>query len=128
MKLFILSCVWAALLPAQTAQSFGSIAGSVRDAGTGEPVRVFDILLCDDPTGGGQRNVTTPEGYAFYNVAPGTYRLSYRLNTGNEINKNVTVIAGERTVVDFIQPSDSHGSIAGLVLDVKGKPVAKARV
>jgi hypothetical protein len=124
LKLFILSCLLTVLLPAQTAESFGSVAGSVRHAGTGDPVVLFNMSLCDDPTGGCQVGRATSGAYSFDKVAPGTYRLSADFGT----NKNVTVVAGERSVVDFTVPAPSFASITGRVLDDDGHPVAKASV
>jgi hypothetical protein len=124
LRLFILSCVWTALLPAQTAESFGSVAGSVLHAGTGDPVVHFYMSLCDDRTSGCLASGTTPGAYAFDKVAPGTYRL----NADFGINKNVTVVAGERSVVDFTMPTPSSASITGHVLDVDEHPVPKAGI
>lgn len=70
--------------------STGSIAGSVSDATTGEPVPTVNVIL----TPGGNATVTGSDGsFYFQNLEPGTYTLSiskenYKTNTSTLIVKS----------------------------------------
>jgi hypothetical protein len=73
---------------------------------------------------------TTAETYALKNIKPGTYRLTltvgYSRGLGPEVQRAVTLVAGQKLTMDFAMPSSSL--ITGRVLDENERPVQKAKV
>lgn len=74
----------------------GSIAGSVSDRTTGEPVATVNVSIIP----GGSQTVTGSDGsFSFVNLEPGNYTLSIRKEGYNPNTVNATVKAGEPTSV-----------------------------
>jgi len=74
----------------------GSIAGSVSDRTTGEPVATVNVSI----TPGGSQTVTGNDGsFSFVNLEPGNYTLSTCKEGYNPNTVNATVKAGEPTSV-----------------------------
>ncbi len=70
----------------------GSIAGSVTDSTTGEPVATVNVSI--DPSG--SSTVTGSDGsFSFVNLEPGYYKLSIHKEGYNSSSISVTVKAGE---------------------------------
>jgi len=77
----------------------GSIAGTVTDAQTGEPIPGVNIVISGTETGA----ATGPNGeYSISGVEEGTYTLEASfVGYGNETRPGVDVRADETTIVDF---------------------------
>ncbi|MDE6271257.1 MAG: carboxypeptidase-like regulatory domain-containing protein [Muribaculaceae bacterium] len=72
----------------------GSIAGSVADATTGEPVATVNVTL----TPGGKSTVTGSDGsFYFHNLEPGEYAIDISKEGYSENTKSINVKAGDAT-------------------------------
>jgi hypothetical protein len=108
----------AAALPAQT----GSIAGMVREAGSGVPLANVSVR------GGGYVNTTDVQGrFRFSTIEPGTIRVyASDPSHGASASASVVVRAGEEAALEI--RLKLGGSISGHVLDSARKPVPNAAV
>ena len=88
----------ATLVKRPGVQQFGSIAGTVRDAGTSAPLPRATVLLV-----GTQRAAETDSGgrYVIGDVAAGTHRLRVRLLGYAPADTTVVVAADQQAVVEF---------------------------
>lgn len=74
--------------------STGSIAGSVSDMTTGEPVSTVNVTLAP----GGKSTVTGSDGsFSFENLEPGTYTVEINKEGYTPANSKIIVRAGETT-------------------------------
>lgn len=76
--------------------SVGSIAGSVADRTTGEPVTTVNVNISP---GGGQTVTGSDGSFSFVNLEPGEYTLSIRKEGYTPNTVNATVKAGTSTAV-----------------------------
>jgi len=96
-SLLLLSLVL--LSTALTAQTLGSIKGTVQDSETTDPLSFAEILLVET----GQGSVALKNGsFEIKDIKPGTYTIqSHLLGYSNQTLSNITVEAGKETTVEF---------------------------
>jgi hypothetical protein len=117
-RLFLALIAAAAAIPAQT----GSIAGVVREAGSGAPLANVSV------SAGGWENTTDAQGrFRFSSQDPGAKRVyASDKALGVSASASVVVRAGEEATVEIrLTPG---GSISGRVMDSTRKPVPNAAV
>src|SRR5438477_11821368 len=84
--------------PSRRAHQTGSVAGTVRDAGSGAPLAAVSVTVA----GPRLTSATQADGrYAISGVPPGTHRLRARLLGYTPGDTTVVVQDGHETVVDF---------------------------
>ena len=84
--------------PSRRAHQTGSLAGTVRDAGSGAPLAAVSVTVVGTRLTG----ATQADGrYAISGVPPGTHRLRARLLGYTPGDTTVVVQDGHETVVDF---------------------------
>jgi len=96
----------------------GAVAGTVTDAGSGEPmggVRVV-VTSTDDGVARGAATTNSDGEYEIIGLAPGQYRVEANTDGYQSASKQVAVAAGERPRVDFqLQPGGLHGADTGAI-------------
>jgi hypothetical protein len=97
----------------------GDLTGSVRDAGTGNPIANATITL--NPSG--RSTVSAPNGrYVISNLEPGTYTATFEATGYQRAVSQVTIIAGTTTsqdallaraaIIDVTVTRDTNGNLA----------------
>ncbi len=132
MRIAILALL-AAAAPAQTpAGQTGSIAGTIFDAVTHQPVKKAMVMVNTNfnpirggqpPNNGPQSAATDVSGaFSLENLPPGTYQVDVQHQSYNPGHKSITVNAGEKAGpvnVDLIPMA----SLSGRILDEDGDPL-----
>ncbi|MCK5412213.1 MAG: TonB-dependent receptor plug domain-containing protein, partial [Gemmatimonadetes bacterium] len=101
----LLGCFMGIARPALAQQ--GAIQGTVRDAGTGEPIATATVLVVGTARG----SFADENGNYRIDLSAGTYTIRAALIGYEAVSRRVTVVAGETATVDFELP------VGGLVAD-----------
>lgn len=114
--LFISSILLFSACTERVADTTGNIYGTVKDADTGEPSYNCNVTL--NPTG--LATTTGSDGtFRFVNIEGGQYSIQVSKVAYVANSKNITVVPGEETRVDFLlyKESATKGTIRGTVKD-----------
>src|SRR5919108_4923402 len=80
------------------AQEAGTIAGTVREAGSGRPIAAVQVFIPETPYGA----VTDESGeFRILSVPAGPHSLRARMIGFAQLERRVSVIAGQTATVDF---------------------------